>query len=192
MRTSMLYARQIVGLIALIAVAGILALAQLTLANIQGETPTQIATFQNYTFFATSTTQSLGYATSTTATSTNIAAWFDAAGRKDTGVFYIDGAKKATFYFSRTGNNGNQGSSRFQVQVTPDGTNWYYYAKWMENASTTSNFIATSPNITSFTLTSTSSAVITMNLTNDAFLAARVIVNETTDGEHSASATAEF
>lgn len=153
-----------------------------------------------YTYFATSTNQrvvsGITYnATSTTATSTNILPWFDTNGALDSGWANIAGAKKATLYLKRgdrTG-TGNAGSTKFQIQVTPDGTNWFYWSKLQENASSTIGFTAKTYTIesTALTLVGTSTVVATMDLTNDSFLGVRVIANETTDGDHEAYITVQ-
>src|SRR5262245_10072309 len=64
-------------------------------------------------------------ATTTNATSTNGAG----------GYFKIAGAKNVELYFSRGGATGpNTGSSRFSIQVSPDGSSWYDYNDLLVNA----------------------------------------------------------
>ena len=127
-----------------------------------------------YTFFN---------ATTTTATSTNIN---DSAGQ---GYANIEGAKKVTFAFARgdTTGQGNTGTSAFSIEVTHDGANWFSYKNLL---SATSTEIA--PFASYSIAAATTTVFLSMDLTNDIFNGVRVIVNETTDGEHSASAKIEF
>lgn len=120
-----------------------------------------------YTFFN---------ATTTTATSTNT----------DTGTYLnIANAEKVTFEFGRgdTTGQGNTGTSTFNVQVTPDGTNWFDYANLVS---------ATSSETTAYNRFATEAATTTdffsMDLINDMWEGVRCIVNETTDGEHTCKA----
>lgn len=145
-----------------------------------------VDTQRNYEFFASTTAPST-VATTTSATSTNIVAFFDTAGRKDNGYFVIAGAEEVTFYFSRGGaTSANTGVSRFEVEVSDDGTNWYDFNKLVLNdvsgtGTTTASIVA-----------ATSTTIASMDLSNHAFYAVRCIVVETTDGEHRCRATAEF
>lgn len=189
----------IVGMLALFTLTVFIGTYNRALGNITsvqpGGTPPDLNT---YTFFATSTNQqtvsgSTYNATSTTATSTNITSWTDSNGTIDKGWANIAGAKKVTFYFTRgdrTG-TGNSGSTDFWVQVTPDGTNWYYWDKWQENATSTLGQTAKSQSTGQFRLLSTSTVVASMDLTLDSFLGARVIEVETTDGDHAAAVTVQ-
>ncbi len=119
-------------------------------------------------------------ATTTTATSTT----------QDTNKFVrIAGAKKVDLYFSRAWGAGNSGSSRFSVQVTPDGDNWYDFNKLVQN-SATSTVPTTLGSVTISAATSTT--VVSMDLQYDAFYAVRCVVWETTDGTHSCDVTAEY
>jgi hypothetical protein len=132
--------------------------------------------FIRHTFFT---------ATTTTATSTNAAIF----GNKQ---LRIAGAKKVNFYLSRgdTTGQGNTGTSRFEIQVTPDGDNWYAFNKLIQNVGTSTADI-TVPSTISITA-ATSTVIVGLDLRYDSFYAARCVVNETTDGEHTCTATAEF
>ena len=129
---------------------------------------------QTYTFFT---------ATTTTATSTNVAA-------PDQGYFKIAGADKVTMYFSRGGLvQPNTGISTFSVEVTPDGTNWYPWNQLIDNTATSSDqWMVASKAIEA----ATSTSIMGMNLQNMSFYGVRCIVNETTDGEHTCVGQAEF
>lgn len=177
--------------VAMLATAFLIISAQTVFGNVTAEAPTVQDTFRTYTFFATSTNQTT-YATSTTATSTNITQWLDSNGAVDTGAMDIRGAKKVTFYFQRTGVNGNEGTSKFQVQVSPDGTNWFYFDKWVENASSTVGTSAITRTTSDLNLTGTTTVAQSMVLLDDGYLSARCIVRETTDGEHYCKATAQY
>lgn len=164
---------------------------QKAFGNITNDVPVVTPdTFRQYTFFATSTSQT-NFATTTTATSTNINQWTDSSGRIDRGYFVIAGAKKVTMYFSRdAGTGANEGSTNFKVQSSPDGTTWYDFTRLVQATSTSvSNAVEQS--------TATISAATTtlqygLDLDYDATFAVRCIVVETTDGSHSCSATAQF
>lgn len=154
--------------------------------------PVQGGLYQEYTFFATSTTQT-DFSTTTSATSTQIASWTDSNGRIDKGFFVIAGAKKATMYFTRTGVNGNGGSSRFRVQVSrtvPTAeTDWFDYNQLIQSAAT--GTVPTSLSAVTISAATTTS-IVSLNLQDHTFYAVRCIVLETTDGEHSCYAGAEF
>lgn len=123
-------------------------------------------------------------ATTTTATSTNTTP----SATVGTGAFTIAGADNVTFYFSRGGATGpNTGSTVFKVQVTPDGTNWYDYNTLRLNAATST----ISTLLSSVTVPAgTSTQIVYMDTVG--FLQARCIAVETTDGDHTCVATAEF
>jgi len=144
--------------------------------------------FQNYTFFASTTGQTI-YATTTSAISTSITPYFAADGRKDNGYFVIAGAKSVTFYFQRgdTSGQGNTGSTVFSVDVSSDGTTWYDYGNLNSATSTTPT------GLSSYTISAASTtALLSLDLTNDALYAVRCEVVEATDGEHSCRASAQF
>ncbi len=128
----------------------------------------------NFTFFS---------ATTTTATSTT----------DGSGGFTIAGAEQVNLLFSRgdTSGAGNSGSSKFYVQVTPDGSAWYYYNDLREVGSeiSTSAFYDTRTGSTTIAA-ATSTKIYTMD--SKGWLAIRCIVVETTDGEHTCKARAEF
>lgn len=142
-------------------------------ADVNFTDQTQTANYQNFSFFN---------ATTTTATSTNLSG--------GGGYFKIAGAKKVELYFSRGGATGpNTGSTLFKVQVTPDGTNWYDFNKLEQNLATST----TATKVASVSIAAaTSTTVTSMDLRTDAFYGVRCIAVETTDGEHTCAASAEF
>lgn len=143
-------------------------------------------TFRTYEFFASSTAPST-VATTTSATSTDITSYFDSSGRLDNGYFVIAGAKEVTFYFSRGGaTNPNTGTSRFEVEVSPDGSNWYDFNRLILNDVTGTG--TTSVSI----VAATSTTIAGMDLTKNSYYAVRCIVVEITDGEHRCRASAEY
>lgn len=169
----------------LFALLALVVWSQGTEANVTTNSPTSINVYQSYTFFATSTNQTT-FATTTSATSTNILAWVDSNGRVDIGSANLAGAKKATFEFKRADDlSSNTGKSTFRVQVSPDGSNWYYWGKWVENASSTLGFTNKTYAVTAFDVTGTTTVTVSMDLTNDTFSSARCLVQEATDGAHS-------
>lgn len=147
-------------------------------------------TFKYYTFFSTTTSQTI-FATTTTATSTNIASWTNSSGEIDTGKFIVSGAKKIVFYFKRgdTSGQGNAGSTAYRIQTTPktspSESDWTYFA---DLVSATSTDVYSS----SLIVSATSTAVVGMDLDNKGFYAVRCIAVEATDGEHSCAASAEY
>lgn len=178
-----------IGVFALVAALLVLN-TQPSLGKITDDTNTSENRSVTYNFFASSTSATT-FATTTTATSSNITSWFDSDGRLVNGVASIEGAKKVEFEFSRGGaTSPNTGSTRFYTQVSNDGTNWFYWSKWVEHASSTSNtFTATAfstPGITIGAATTTIS--VGMVLDNNTYKYARCIAVETTDGEHTCKA----
>lgn len=145
----------------------------IALAGVTSDRQNNLAHQKNFDFFV---------ATTTTATSTNTT---------DTLGLDLKGAKKVTLYLSRgdTTGQGNSGSSLFRIQVSPDGTNWYYFNKLVQN-------LATSTDPTSLSTVTvpagTSTVIVSPDIRFDAFQFIRCIVIETTDGEHSCSATVEY
>lgn len=128
------------------------------------------------TFFSATTTN----ATSTTA---NINA-------------YIQGAKRATFYFQRgdTTGQGNSGSTSFSVEVSRTNStsdaDWIDYNKLIDNVTN-----ANSQNLTrvgSASLSGTSTKIYSMDLEHDNINFVRCIAVETTDGEHTCRLETEF
>lgn len=117
-------------------------------------------------------------ATTTTATSTNAV--------PQGGYADITNAEKVTFKFKRTGANGNAGSSRFSVEVSEDLTNWFDYTNLTSASSSESKAYGY------YTISGTTTDFLSMSLTDDAFNYVRVIVDEATDGEHSAEANIEY
>lgn len=118
-------------------------------------------------------------ATTTSATSTN-----QGGGG---GYAKIAGAKKVEIVFTRTGrSHANTGQTIFRVQVSPDGTNWYDFARLMNATSTSQTGQST------VTLQGTSTAIQALDLRTDTFYGVRCIAFQITDGEHTCSANAEF
>jgi hypothetical protein len=131
---------------------------------------TQQSSYQNFSFFS---------ATTTNATSTN-----QSGGG---GFFVIAGAKKVEISVSRGGRvQPNLGLSRFRVQTTQDGTTWNDYNRLIG-----SDVSATATS--SITINAaTSNIIAALDLRTDTFYGLRCVVLETTDGEHTCSASAEF
>src|SRR3990167_1808364 len=152
-------------------------------------------TYRNFTFFASSTEQT-NYATTTTATSTNIIPYFDSNGTLDKGYFVIAGAKAVSLYFQRgeAGGivaGGNTGTTTFKIQTSADGTTWNDFNKFVQGTSTIVQLL--NPKI-GFNggETGTSTDIFGMNLDYGTFFAIRCIVVEFTNGEHSCRASAQF
>ena len=164
-----------------------------TSAHVTLQKPQPGDLYQTYTFFASSTSQT-NYATSTNATSTNIAAWTDSNGRVDNGYAIIAGAKRVTFELIRGDvfGGGNTGTSTFQIQVSPNGSDWYYWGKWVENASSTIGFTTRSYTTPGISLMGTSTLLVSMDTTVDTFFAARCIVVELVDGSHACKVHTSF
>lgn len=145
-------------------------------ASVSFTTPTQPDhTYKNYTFFS---------ATTTTATSTNTT--------DGGGYFVIAGAKKLMLYFTHGGTATTSTTGQvFRVQTSPDGVTWNYFNHMID--STVSSTATSSVTVQA----ATSTAMVTVDLTKDAFYAIRVISTEMaaplgTDGEATAAASAEF
>ncbi|UPJ35853.1 hypothetical protein IVB45_02235 [Bradyrhizobium sp. 4] len=139
--------------------------------EISSHIDTQVNSYQNFTFFS---------ATTTNATSTNLAG--------SGGWFNIAGAKKVEIIVSRGGRvQPNLGLSRFRIQVTNDaGTTWNDFNRLIG-----SDVSATATS--SITINAaTSTVVVALDLRTDTFQGIRCIVLETTDGEHTCSASANF
>lgn len=155
-------------------------------------------TYRTYSFFASTTITDFNtlVATTTSATSTNIAPFTDTnTGNIDNGYFVIKGAKDVNLFFGRGEQllNGNTGTSTFNIQVSPDGTNWFDYNN-LQPVSTSSVF-ASSNQLdtrvgTSTIRASTSTDIFRMDLLG--WYAIRCIVVETTDGTHSCKAAATW
>lgn len=171
--------------LALILAVGVFALTTTLVVRAQitsQETTPYTGSITHYNFFATSSTDTQ-FATTTSATSTGLVNYFDASGRLDNGMADIRGAKKVTFYFGRGTGGGNTGNSKFEVEVSPDGTNWYDFNK-LRGADLSSTATST------YTIVAaTSTVAVSMDLTYDTYKYARCIVNEVTDGTHYCAAT---
>ena len=150
--------------------------------------------FQTYTFFATSTTQTY-FGTSTNATSTGVTAFTNSDGRRIDGKFVVAGAKRVSMLFGRgdvTG-TGNTGSSQFMVEVSPDGTNWYDFNRLITATNTFDGF-STQTILPSVEIGAGSSSTVMadLDLSDAAIYAIRCIVLETTDGDHTCRASADW
>lgn len=157
--------------------------------NVTTEQPARTNTLVTYQFFATSTNQATTglYATSTTATSTNITSWFDSNGRLDNGSFDISGAKKVVFYFDRGDKlgGGNTGSHTFRVQVSPNGSDWTYFERFI-------NATSTGAMATPGSIAGTTTLMAAMDLDYSSFKFVRCIAVETTDGSAECKLQAEY
>ena len=156
--------------------------------------------YLEYDFFATSTGQTV-FASTTTATSTNIATWTDANGRIDNGYFVISGAEHVTVFLQRgdTTGQGNVGTTTFKFQVSEDGTNWHDYNHLRDlGAETTADGWFTRVSSVTAGASDTNDAAATsttayqMDTDTLGWYALRAIVVEGTDGEHSVRASAQF
>jgi hypothetical protein len=149
--------------------------------------------YETYTFFATSTNQT-GFATSTSATSTNITAWTNSNGAIDRGYFVTAGAQKVTFFFTRgdTLGTGNTGNSQFRVQVTnktnPTENDWVYYNALSQNLSTSTSGTL----IGQFAAPAGTSTLIGSLQYGDEFYAVRCIAVRITDGDDKCAVSASF
>lgn len=160
-------------------------------AHVTTDVPTVTTnTYRHYDFFASSTAQT-DFATTTSATSTNINAWTTTVGAIDRGYFVIAGAKDVEVYFSRdAGAGSNGGSTRFSIQSSRDGNTWEDY-NMLQAVTVTS----TADGYLTRVGTSTITAATTTNMFRmdaKSFYAIRCIVVETTDGSHKCSASATF
>lgn len=154
--------------------------------NITRTDPAPVARFQEYTFFASTTPQTV-FSTTTSATSTNINAFTDSNGRIDNGYFVVAGARALTMYFSRGGViQANAGSSKFRIQTSRDGTNWDDFNRLYQND------VGKTATSTMWITAATSTVTASADITGVSVYAVRCIVEEVTDGEHSCKATATY
>lgn len=152
-----------------------------------------------YDFFASSTPPGAtslptNWATTTSATSTNINSWIDSNGRVDKGYIVVAGAKKITLTFSRTGVNGNAGSGNFFVETSNDvdatsTPTWITYSKLISNVTNTNGQTLT--RVGAVSVSGTSTIMVTIS-PEDELYAIRCAVAETTDGEHRCRMVASF
>lgn len=177
----------LVGVGAFLIAGLIFAYSQIAFGNITTDSPPGGLNdyFKTYTFFATSTDQTI-FSTSTTAVSSSILQWIDSNGAIDNGTFNIAGAERVTFYFIRTGENGNEGTSTFDIDVTQNGTDWYDFNQLILN-----NASGTPSQYASVAVTGTTTQVAHMD-SYGTFKAVRCSVTETTDGEHACQASAKW
>lgn len=140
-------------------------------AEITYQLPVLRDTFVNHTFFS---------GTTTSAVSTDAAVPGDR-------VLRLDGADKVTFFFSRAwATGGNAGTSRFEIEVSVDGSNWHDFSRLhLTDASKTAT---SSVSISA----ATSTTVASMDVEHNALRFVRCLVVETTDGSHSCSASVQY
>lgn len=160
--------------------------------NVTEDAPTPVSGFREYTFFASSTSQT-NFATTTSATSTNITQWTDSNGRVDKGYFVVAGARDVTLYFQRgdTTGQGNTGSTVYKIQTSPDGTDWYDYPSLRKATTTNSSIDGFYTTVSSATIGAATSTDL-YKMVDLGWFAIRCIVVETTNGEHSCRATAQW
>lgn len=173
--------------------------------------PALVNAYRQYEFFQTATSTSVGVllATSTSATSTNKVASFDANGTLDDGSFDVRGAKRIDVYFTRGAAYGgaNQGTSTFAVQGSYDnGVTWYYLNRLISAttspASTVSNaFVASSDPSLNGPITigayvsgnqATSTLHYSLDLSSQEYQKIRCIAVRATDGSNQCAASATF
>jgi hypothetical protein len=94
----------------------------------------------------------------------------------------LEGVLKATIQLIRADHG--SGSSAFIVEVSNDGINWVTYNKLITNVTNTNAQMLT--RVGSVTLSSNTSSMVALDLSQDVFSWMRVTVTETTDGTHSA------
>jgi len=139
--------------------------------SISFKVPTEGSTYTNYTFFN---------ATTTTATSTNTT---------DGGQYFvIAGAKRVALFFSRGGvTQPNTGSTLFKIEVSRDGTTFYPYNVLVQNLAT-----STTPTVVSTVTIGAATTTVVAWMRDLGFYAIRCVAIETTDGEHTCAASADF
>jgi len=109
---------------------------------------------------------------------------------------YIQGAKRATLYFSRgdTTGTGNSGSTSFSVEVSRTNStsdaDWIDYNKLIDNVTNTNSQTLT--RVGSASLSGTSTKMYSLDLENDNLSFIRCISVETTDGNASCRLETEF
>ena len=167
---------------------------QVRAGYIQNTQPVRSERLVLYNFFASSTPNATptSFATTTSATSTNINQWTDANGRIDNGYFDVSGAQSVTMYFYRDAGAGtNDGSSVFSIEVSPDfGTTWVTYNKLISNLTNSNSQTLTRAE--EFTISAATSTVSASLSPEDTVTAIRCIVVETTDGSHTCRAVAKY
>ncbi len=134
------------------------------------------ASFKAFEFFT---------ATTTTATSTNLTG--------GGGHFVVAGAKKIALTLARGGaTSANTGTTVFRVQGTKDPSlataNWFYVTD-IESSTSTATYTS---DLALAVTAATTTYHVALDMTNRPLFAIRVVAVETTDGEHTASAVAEF
>lgn len=163
-----------------------------TAENLSGYTRNDAAnrvdTYVLHDFFASSTigVAPTEFATSTTATSTNITPYFDEQGRYQDGTLTVAGAERVSMYFTR--GTGTSGATRFRVQGTQDGINWHYVSRFIGDDSGST---ATSSTIF-MNNTATTTAIYGLDVRTHGYQKIRCIAVETTDGRHQCQALVEW
>lgn len=148
-----------IGLIAFV----LFLVAQAVLADVTIDHSVGVERFQHNSLFSATTTQ---------ATSTPIS---------------IAGAERVEIYFKRLGASNSVATSTFNVQVSPNGTDWYDYNKLVSNVTNTNGQMPT--RVASVTIVgATSTTIVAMDLQFDAFRQMRCVATqasttlESTDG----------
>ena len=131
--------------------------------------------------------QTLTFLSATTTTATSTAS---TKGDGIVGTAKVTGADKITFVFSRTGKLGNAGSSSFGVDISADNVSWVAYKKLIDNVTNTNSQTLT--RVAAASLSGTSTAFYSMDLEYEVINYVRCGVAETTDGEHTCEAYAQF
>lgn len=100
----------------------------------------------------------------------------------------LQNVKRCTLEFTRA--NHSAGSSAFTVTVSVDGVNYYAYNKLIDNVTNTNSQTLT--RVSGKTLSSNTTALVSMDLEHDTFHSMKVTVTETTDGTHTAKIIRSF
>ena len=103
----------------------------------------------------------------------------------------IAGTKKVTPSLTRPV-NGEGGTSDFSVWASTDGSNYFQFNKLIDNVSNTNGEQLTRLSTTTLSATTTIPVIVSLDLVYDSLQDIKVVVNETTDGSHSANVKVEF
>lgn len=100
----------------------------------------------------------------------------------------LEGVRKVTWFFTRADHDA--GSSTFTVTVSANNTTWYAYSKLISNVTNTN--AQTPTRVASVALSSNTTEMYSMDLTDDAFKSMKVTATEATDGTHTAICCLEY
>lgn len=103
-------------------------------------------------------------------------------------VISCKGAKRITWFFKRA--NHSSGNTVFSVDVSIDGTNFVDYNKLISNVANSN--VQDITRVASVTLSSNTTEMYSMDLTNDVIDSLKVTATETTDGTHTAICLIEY